>query len=135
MKPIASVPAVFEQGEGQDDLLPAIGRLTRKIDRELAKTAITAAPATIVPLTSPTSPTGQTSPAAPATQESYLFKSEALELRRSTGDEYRWTFLEQRIVITPDGTLLVPHNEGMFNIGNDRSYTKYSLHALTWNGS
>lgn len=63
------------------------------------------------------------------------FKVEALEQRRATGDEFRWTFLEQRIVITPEGTLLVPHNEGMFNIGNNRAYTKYSLHALTWNGS
>jgi len=64
-----------------------------------------------------------------------FFKVEALDQRRATGDEFRWTFLEQRIVVTPDGTLLVPHNEGMFNIGNNRSYTKYSVSALTWNGS
>lgn len=63
------------------------------------------------------------------------FKIDSVEQHRSSVDDTRWTFLEQRIVITPEGTLLVPHNEGMFNIGNNRSYTKYSLHALTWNGS
>jgi hypothetical protein len=36
---------------------------------------------------------------------------------------------------TPEGILLVPHNEGLFTIGNNRTYTKYSLHALIWNGS
>jgi len=63
------------------------------------------------------------------------FKVESPEQRRSLGDEFQWTFLEQRIVITADGTLLVPHNEGLFNVGNSRSYTKYTMHALQWNGS
>ncbi len=63
------------------------------------------------------------------------FKVESPEQRRSPGDEFQWTFLEQRIVVTSDGTLLVPHNEGLFNVGNSRSYTKYTIHALQWNGS
>jgi len=63
------------------------------------------------------------------------FKVEAADGNRTFGDGYRRTFLEQRIVITPDGMLLVPRNEGMFNVGFSRSYTKYTLHALAWNGS
>lgn len=63
------------------------------------------------------------------------YKVELADQRRSLVGDYQWTFLEQRIVITPDGTLLVPHNEGLFNIGNSRSYTKYSMYALRWNGS
>jgi hypothetical protein len=31
---------------------------------------------------------------------------------RTTGDQYYLTFLEQRIIITPQGELLVPHNDG-----------------------
>jgi hypothetical protein len=62
-------------------------------------------------------------------------KIEAADGNRTFIDGYRWTFLEQRIVMTPDGLLLVPHNEGMFTVGFSRSYTKYKLHALAWNGS
>jgi hypothetical protein len=63
------------------------------------------------------------------------YKVESADQRRSLGDSFQWTFLEQRIAITPEGTLLVPHNQGLFNVGNSRSYTRYSLHALHWNGS
>jgi len=63
------------------------------------------------------------------------FRIESHEKMRTTGDQYFLTFLEQRITITPQGELLVPHNEGFLTIGNNRSYSKYSLHAFTWNGS
>ena len=53
----------------------------------------------------------------------------------NTGDQYRWTFLEQRIMTLPDGTLLVPHNEGTLNIGNNRAYNKHAMFALRWNGT
>lgn len=54
---------------------------------------------------------------------------------RITGDLVRWTFLEQRLTQLKNGTLLVPHNEGSFSFGNNRSFDKYSLFGLTWNGS
>jgi len=53
----------------------------------------------------------------------------------ATGDQYRWTFLEQRMVSLPDGTVLVPRNEGTFNLGYNRSYNKHAMFALQWNGA
>lgn len=53
----------------------------------------------------------------------------------STGDQYRWTFLEQRIVTLSDGMVLLPRNEGMFTLGNSRSYDRHTLYALRWSGS
>ncbi|MFA7404050.1 MAG: VCBS repeat-containing protein [Pelobacteraceae bacterium] len=63
------------------------------------------------------------------------FKHESLELLRSTGDQYRWTFLEQRITALKDGTLLVPHNTGTYTVGNNRSYNKHAMFAFEWNGA
>ena len=37
---------VFEQGDGADDLIPAVGRLAQKVDHELAKLALTLSAAT-----------------------------------------------------------------------------------------
>lgn len=54
---------------------------------------------------------------------------------RSTGDLPRWTFLEQRLTLLKDGTLLVPHNEGSFSFGNNRSFDKYSLFGFIWTGA
>jgi hypothetical protein len=44
-------------------------------------------------------------------------------------------FLEQRISAMPDGTLVIPRNEGSFSIGNNRSYSKHTLFGLQWSGS
>jgi hypothetical protein len=64
------------------------------------------------------------------------FKYQSLAQGRATGgDQYLWTFIEQRMVALPDGTLLVPRNEGTFSIGNNRSYNKHTLHALQWTGT
>ena len=63
-----------------------------------------------------------------------FFKKEKT-YRRSSGDLVRWTFLEQRITLLKDGTLLVPRNEGTFTIGNNRSFDKYSLFAFEWTGA
>jgi hypothetical protein len=64
-----------------------------------------------------------------------FFKNEILEQARFTGDNYRWTFLEQRITLLKDGTLLVPHNEGIFSVGNNRDFNKHTLFALEWTGA
>lgn len=64
------------------------------------------------------------------------FKREAMEQQRSNmGEEYRWVFLQQRIFVTSDGSLILPRNEGSLMIGNMRSYNKHSLHLLKWNGA
>lgn len=76
---------VFEQGESQDDLIPAFGRLAQKIDRELAKTqTAAAAPPVAVPApqaaavvakgASPVAAYKVEAPAAKA-EESYVVKS------------------------------------------------------------
>lgn len=67
--------------------------------------------------------------------ESFFLRESPSQLKARGGDQYEWTFLEQRTVMTPDGKLLVPHNEGIMTVGNNRSYTKHTLHALTWSGS
>lgn len=67
--------------------------------------------------------------------ESFFLRESPSQLKARGGDQYDWTFLEQRTVMTPDGKLLVPHNEGILTVGNNRSYTKHTLHALTWSGS
>lgn len=54
---------------------------------------------------------------------------------RSTRDLLRWTFLEQRITLLKDGTLLVPRNEGSYSFGNNRSFDKYTLFAFEWTGA
>ena len=63
------------------------------------------------------------------------FNYESVAQLRAKGDKYRWNFLEQRITALPDGTLIVPRNEGSFSIGNNRSYNKHSLFGLQWSGS
>ena len=51
------------------------------------------------------------------------------------GEEYRWVFLQQRIFAMPDGSLILPRNEGSLVIGNMRSYNRHSLRLLKWSGS
>ena len=47
----------------------------------------------------------------------------------------RTVFLDQRIVVTREGEIIVPQNAGFWVIGNSRSYSKNSVFAFTWNGS
>jgi len=63
------------------------------------------------------------------------FKRQDLANVRTTGDQYRWTFLEQRIVVTPEGEIIVPKNSGLFVFGTNRSYKKNSVFSFAWNGS
>jgi len=63
------------------------------------------------------------------------FNYDSVAQLRAKGDISRWNFLEQRITALPDGTLLIPRNEGTFNLGNNRAYNKHSLFGLQWSGS
>lgn len=63
------------------------------------------------------------------------FNYESVAQLRAKGDKYSWNFLEQRITALPDGTLIVPRNEGGFSVGNNRSYNKHTLFGLQWSGS
>lgn len=64
-----------------------------------------------------------------------ILKNDPPKSHRPTGDLLRWTFMEQRITLLKDGTLLLPRNEGSFRFGNNRSFDKYSLFALQWTGA
>ncbi len=63
------------------------------------------------------------------------FNYESVAQMRAKSDKYRWNFLEQRITVLADGTLIVPRNDGSFSIGNNRSYNKHSLYGLSWSGA
>ncbi|MBT1070570.1 FG-GAP repeat domain-containing protein [Pelotalea chapellei] len=79
-----AISKVFEQGESQDDLIPAFGRLAQKVDQELAKTlTVAASPITVsspapapaaTPIAAPVAAYKvETAPAAP--ENSYLVKT------------------------------------------------------------
>jgi hypothetical protein len=67
--------------------------------------------------------------------------SEGYFLRRDSENERFFNnpnaprFLDQRISVTDHGEIIVPQNSGFFVVGNSRSYSKYSMVALTWNGA
>lgn len=54
---------------------------------------------------------------------------------KTTGDPNRWIFLQQRIVVTKGGSLIVPQNSGFWVIGNSRAYGKSSVVAFDWDGA
>jgi len=65
--------------------------------------------------------------------ETYFQRKDADE--RNTGTPFRTRFIDQRIVVTEKGEVMVPQNSGFFVLGNMRSYSKYSIVSFTWNGS
>jgi hypothetical protein len=54
---------------------------------------------------------------------------------RTTGDKFRWIFMNQRIQVTSKGEVIVGKNDGFWVLGNARSYKKGAVHCLLWNGS
>jgi hypothetical protein len=65
--------------------------------------------------------------------EAYFSRDDGQNIR-FTGSSTRKVFLEQRLTVTADGTVIVPKNEGSFVVGNSRNYTKSSVYAFRWNG-
>ena len=64
-----------------------------------------------------------------------FFKSESQTRTRSTRDLNRWMFLEQRIMLLKDGTVIVPRNESSISFGNIRAFDKHTLFAFEWTGA
>ncbi|NTV48553.1 MAG: VCBS repeat-containing protein [Geobacteraceae bacterium] len=64
-----------------------------------------------------------------------FFNNESHSNSRSSRDTNRWMFLEQRIMLLKDGTLIVPRNEGTLGFGNIRNFDKHSLFAFEWTGA
>lgn len=66
--------------------------------------------------------------------ELYFKKEDSFNLWTS-GDKYRWIFMNQRIQVSSTGQLLVGKNDGFWVLGNARSYKKGAVYSLFWNGS
>ncbi|TWJ14038.1 FG-GAP repeat domain-containing protein [Geobacter argillaceus] len=64
-----------------------------------------------------------------------FFQRPDLSNVRVTGESYRWIHIDQRIVVTKQGEIIVPQNSGFWNIGNIRSFSKNVIYCFTWNGS
>ncbi len=54
---------------------------------------------------------------------------------RVTGDQYRWTFMNQRIQVTPGGEVVVGKNDGFMVLGKARTYKTGAVYCFVWNGS
>lgn len=63
------------------------------------------------------------------------FKHETTAPGRIMGEQYDVHYLEQRITVLPNGTLIVPRNDGNFNVGANRNYNKHQLISLQWTGA
>lgn len=64
-----------------------------------------------------------------------FFKRKDMTDVRFSSEPYRWIYLQQRLVVTNDGEILVPQNSGFWNVGNSRSYSSSAVCAFNWNGS
>jgi len=66
--------------------------------------------------------------------ETYFSRDDS-QNQRTTGSRFRRSFLEQRIIVTSSGVIIVPKNEGFFVVGDSRSFTKNAIYAFRWNGA
>lgn len=63
------------------------------------------------------------------------FQKDDLDNVRTTGDKFRWIFMNMRIQVSARGDILVGKNDGFWVLGNARSYKKGSVYCMAWNGS
>ena len=66
--------------------------------------------------------------------ETYFQRRDS-ENERVSGTPFRTRFIDQRITVTDKGEIVVPQNAGFFVLGNQRSYSRYSMVSFAWNGS
>lgn len=64
-----------------------------------------------------------------------FFLRDEQQMQNVSLDRYRWSFIEQRIIITPEGEIIVPQNSGLLSIGNNRSFSKNTVKGFAWNGA
>lgn len=65
--------------------------------------------------------------------QTYFHRNDQQNLQY-TGTALRKVFLEQRITVRKNGEIVVPANVGFWVVGNNRSYSKNSVHAFRWTG-
>jgi hypothetical protein len=66
--------------------------------------------------------------------EAYFTREDQQNVR-VTGQLLRKVFLEQRLIVTKNGEIIVPKNDGFWVIGNSRSFSKNSVYSFIWNGA
>ena len=66
--------------------------------------------------------------------ETYFQRKDS-EHERTAGTPFRTRFIDQRIVVSDKGEIIVPQNDGFYVVGNSRSYSRYSLVSFAWNGA
>jgi hypothetical protein len=54
---------------------------------------------------------------------------------RTTGDKYRWYFMNTPIQVTAQQNVLVARNDGFWAVGNARRYKRGAVYNLFWNGA
>jgi len=64
-----------------------------------------------------------------------FFKRKDLSDVRYSSEPFRWIFLQQRLVVTSAGEIIIPQNTGFWSVGNSRSYSNSVIDAFSWNGS
>jgi hypothetical protein len=67
--------------------------------------------------------------------ETYVKRRDKNLTNARLGEDFRTTFLEQRLTVTAQGDIIVPQSSGGWSIGNSRSFKKNALYCLAWNGS
>lgn len=67
--------------------------------------------------------------------ETYVRRRDKSLTNVRLGEDFRTTFLEERITVTAQGDILVPQSSGGWNIGNSRSFKKNTLFCFAWSGS
>lgn len=66
--------------------------------------------------------------------ELYFQKADDSNMRTS-GDRFRWVYMNQRIQVSSKGEILVGKNDGFWVLGNARSYKRGAVYCFVWNGS
>lgn len=65
----------------------------------------------------------------------HYFSREDQQNVRVTGERFRKVYLEQRIILSENGDLILPRNDGIWTSGVGRSFTKNSVFSFAWNGA
>lgn len=63
------------------------------------------------------------------------FKRQDLQDVKYSSEPYRRIYLQQRMVVTSGGEIIVARNSGFWNIGNNRAYSNSAVYGFGWNGS
>jgi hypothetical protein len=64
-----------------------------------------------------------------------FFSREDQQNVRVTGELFRKVYLDQRFIAAANGEIVIPRNQGIWNSGTGRSFSKNSVYSFAWNGA